>query len=524
MAGSFVVSTKLGSAVGETFTITDGTYNQTSTSITLLGHAAPVGYAYHMAKALVDILSNFASAPADKPSKPLVGQTWFDNSSRCLMIYTGSTGGWRQVYTDNASNMMIYPSQGGLGLSPTSASAGYVVRVNSAGNGYELTPGSFVRTDASSAPLTNNTFDIGTAAMTYKTIYASTFAGNASTTTKLQTARNISLAGHVEGTASFDGSSNVTINATLVGGTLSQYLQRSGDKMDDGRPLFGGIGAEGGFRFPYDAYGGGGDASGMFLQRIGDSGENQLLAIDCSNDTNDQIHLSAGRISIFTRTGEGGTYVPRMTVTPGNGFIGIGNTAPTQTLDITGSLAVSGTSHLQTISCANATFLATLTANTINATGAVNLSGQSTIRHTTITEYLGLAGGLYANGTSTFVVDSPAPKFSGILTAGDVRVAASDKKLKTNLIKIDNALDALSKITAYEFDYDMESCDKHGFVPVLKSDIGFIAQDVGKAIPKAYVHDGNYANYRERPILAYVVAAINELKTQLDVISNKLGV
>ena len=234
--------------------------------------------------------------------------------------------------------------------------------------------------------------------------------------------------------------------------------------------------------------------------------------------------MSSGRISLFTRSGDGGGYTPRMTVTPGNGFIGIGNTEPTQTLDITGSMAVSGVSHLQTISCNNANYLGTLTANVFNATGAVNITGQSSIRHVTVTEYLGLAGGLYANGTSTFVVDSPAPRFSGVVTAGDVRVAASDRKLKTNLNKIENALDALSKITAYEFDYDMESCSKHGFQPVLKSDIGFIAQEVGDAIPKAYVHDDNYANYRERPILAYVVAAINELKQQLDDISNKLGV
>lgn len=40
--------------------------------------------------------------------------------------------------------------------------------------------------------------------------------GNASTATKLQTARNISLSGDVTGSASFDGSSNITINATVV--------------------------------------------------------------------------------------------------------------------------------------------------------------------------------------------------------------------------------------------------------------------------------------------------------------------
>lgn len=40
--------------------------------------------------------------------------------------------------------------------------------------------------------------------------------GNAATATKLQTARTISLSGDVTGSANFDGSSNITINATVV--------------------------------------------------------------------------------------------------------------------------------------------------------------------------------------------------------------------------------------------------------------------------------------------------------------------
>lgn len=42
------------------------------------------------------------------------------------------------------------------------------------------------------------------------------FTGNATTASKLQTARTISLSGDVTGSVNFDGSSNVTINATVV--------------------------------------------------------------------------------------------------------------------------------------------------------------------------------------------------------------------------------------------------------------------------------------------------------------------
>lgn len=56
-------------------------------------------------------------------------------------------------------------------------------------------------------------------------IITAALSGNASTATKLQTPRNISLTGDVTGTISFDGSANVNINTTLtdVLGTPGTY-------------------------------------------------------------------------------------------------------------------------------------------------------------------------------------------------------------------------------------------------------------------------------------------------------------
>jgi len=48
-----------------------------------------------------------------------------------------------------------------------------------------------------------------------------TVSGNAGTATKLATARTITLSGAVKGSASFDGSANITIAAAPTGGTLS---------------------------------------------------------------------------------------------------------------------------------------------------------------------------------------------------------------------------------------------------------------------------------------------------------------
>lgn len=57
--------------------------------------------------------------------------------------------------------------------------------------------------------------------------------GNSATATKLQTARTISLSGDVTGSASFNGSANVTINTNLANiavltGTITAAASKSG--------------------------------------------------------------------------------------------------------------------------------------------------------------------------------------------------------------------------------------------------------------------------------------------------------
>ena len=79
---------------------------------------------------------------------------------------------------------------------------------------------------------TNNT----SITMNGGTITATTFNGNASTATKLQTARTISLTGSVTGSGTFDGSGNLSITTTtnhshsylpLTGGTMTGQIKSS---------------------------------------------------------------------------------------------------------------------------------------------------------------------------------------------------------------------------------------------------------------------------------------------------------
>ena len=66
-------------------------------------------------------------------------------------------------------------------------------------------------------PASNNTMDLGASGTTWKDVYATNFKGNASSATKLETARTISLDTAVSATAKeFDGSANISIPVTSV--------------------------------------------------------------------------------------------------------------------------------------------------------------------------------------------------------------------------------------------------------------------------------------------------------------------
>lgn len=68
---------------------------------------------------------------------------------------------------------------------------------------------------------------------------------------------------------------------------------------------------------------------------------------------------------------------------------------------------------------------------------------------------------------------------------GSVTQNASDRRLKTNLRVIDNAVDKVKSLTGYNFDW-LDDVSEKGFYPDhAKNDTGLIAQDVEKVVPQA---------------------------------------
>jgi hypothetical protein len=74
---------------------------------------------------------------------------------------------------------------------------------------------------------------------------------------------------------------------------------------------------------------------------------------------------------------------------------------------------------------------------------------------------------------------------TGISTIGNVTAYASDKRLKTNIKPIKNALEKLSKIRGVEYDWVDNITSEYGFEPSAMHETGVIAQEIEKVIPDA---------------------------------------
>ena len=74
---------------GSTLTqIVDGTFDQTATNLTLVGKNSSA-YGQFFNENFVYLLENFANS--NQPNKPIVGQLWFDTSENRLKVYNGSS-------------------------------------------------------------------------------------------------------------------------------------------------------------------------------------------------------------------------------------------------------------------------------------------------------------------------------------------------------------------------------------------------------------------------------------------------
>jgi hypothetical protein len=118
---------------------------------------------------------------------------------------------------DTMTGTLVVPTidMGATGVINFNKVTGTVSKIVGASNGldfYSDNPIRFIESDASSATITIST---NSGSITANSFIGS-LSGNASTATKLATARSIGLSGDVSGSASFDGSANISITATIA--------------------------------------------------------------------------------------------------------------------------------------------------------------------------------------------------------------------------------------------------------------------------------------------------------------------
>ena len=139
-------------------------------------------------------------------------------------------------------------------------------------------------------------------------------------------------------------------------------------------------------------------------------------------------------------------------------------------------------------------------------TAAVMTIGSNTVPSTNVTHEVGNTTMMFGNGY-----------FKNVISAGDVEANySSDKKLKSDLQQMDNALEVVRKINGYMFKWKTDD-EKNG-----KQDLGVIAQEVQKELPFLVTKNGNgNLAVKYQSLIPLLIEAIKELSVKVEELENK---
>jgi len=146
---------------------------------------------------------------------------------------------------------------------------------------------------------------------------------------------------------------------------------------------------------------------------------------------------------------------------------------------------------------------------------------------------IGASGFYYNNTTWRGYWDSAGT----LQNTGDVIAYASDRRLKTNIVNIPNALNKICSINGVTFDWKLDECAKWNFNPP-KNDIGVIAQEIQEICPEAvtfapfdrdpvlgnFSKSGeNYLTVKYEKLVPLLIEAIKEQQLQIEELKAKIG-
>ena len=144
------------------------------------------------------------------------------------------------------------------------------------------------------------------------------------------------------------------------------------------------------------------------------------------------------------------------------------------------------------------------------------------------------------NGTQRLTINSNGMKINGgalgvnvNASATDGRIDASndivaystsDERLKENVKPIENALDKVSKIGGYEFDWkELTEEEKETIHGNEGHDVGVIAQEIEKVLPEVVTErDSGYKAVKYEKIVPLLIESIKDLKAEIEELKGKL--
>jgi len=146
-----------------------------------------------------------------------------------------------------------------------------------------------------------------------------------------------------------------------------------------------------------------------------------------------------------------------------------------------------------------------------------------------------------ASGWGLYIADNGNARIflsaaSGNITAtGDITAYASDRRLKTNVTPISNALEKLMRIRGVEFDW-VDNIEELGFKPQAVHETGVIAQEIQAVIPDAVKTapfnndstkiqgvDHNYLTVDKEKIVPLLIEAIKEQQAHINILQEQIN-
>lgn len=152
---------------------------------------------------------------------------------------------------------------------------------------------------------------------------------------------------------------------------------------------------------------------------------------------------------------------------------------------------------------------------TKNSASFISLSGEGT------------GWGLYvaADGDARIWMNASTGSYVG---TGNVTAYASDRRLKTNIKPIENALDKLNKINGVTYDWVDDITTEYGFHPQCMHEHGVVAQEIAEVLPDAVVTapfngsytekcgtDHDFKTVHKEKIIPLLIEAIKELQQEV---------